>query len=413
MDESVFLKIPLFKDLPQADLGKLVQELPIEDYETGMYLFREGDPGEHLYVVIAGQLEVLLAGGTPEEMLLRVCGPGEYVGEMSLIMPEGQRTASVRAREHSQVWSMSRTKFNESLQRWPVLAYSMVGVLSQRLDATNESSFNDLQEKNRALQKAYDELKAAQVQIVEKERLEKELQVAAEIQLSILPDQLPAPDGYDFGARILPARQVGGDFYDVFPVNHHQIGVLIGDVADKGVPSALFMARAHALVMAEADSGLGAGAVMGLVNRHITRLEKSSQFVTALYGLLDLGTGEFAYARAGHEPPLVLTPDGKVERLPFGPGMSLGLWEAITLDERSMVLSPGSTLLLFTDGMTDCRRVGGESFGLERIQHTLSLLVGLTAQQVCDRLLETLREFQGGAPQDDDVTLVAIHAAEQ
>ena len=411
MDESVFLKIPLFKDLPQVELGKLVQELPVHDYEPGMYLFHEGDHGEHLYVVISGELEVLLAADTPEEMLLRVCGPGEYVGEMSLIMPEGQRTASARAREHTQVWSMSRAKFNESIQRWPVLAYSMVGVLSQRLNATNESSFHDLQEKNRALQKAYDELKAAQVQLVEKERLERELEVAADIQLSILPDQLPAPVGYDFGARILPARQIGGDFYDVFPVNAEQLGVLIGDVADKGVPAALFMARAHALVMAEADSGLGPGAVMGLVNRHITRLEKSSQFVTALYGLLDLGTGEFAYARAGHEPPILLTADGKVVRLAFGPGMSLGLWEAITLDERSIMLPPGSTLLLFTDGMTDCRNPQGEAFGMERIQQTLSGLAGLTAQGVCGRLLDTLKSYQNGAPQDDDVTLVAIHAA--
>jgi sigma-B regulation protein RsbU (phosphoserine phosphatase) len=289
----------------------------------------------------------------------------------------------------------------------------MVGVLSQRLDATNEASFHDLQEKNRALQKAYDELKAAQAQIVEKERLERELEVAADIQLSILPDELPTPDGFDFGARILPARQVGGDFYDAFPINNTQVGVLIGDVADKGIPSALFMARAHALVMAEADSGLGPGAVMGLVNRHITRLEKSSQFVTALYGLLDLTTGEFSYARAGHEPPLLLKPDGMVERLPYGPGMALGLWDAITLDEKSVNLPPGSTLLLFTDGMTDCRNPEGDAFGLERIKQTLSGLAGLRAQEVCDRLFDTLQSYQNGAKQDDDVTLVAVHAARQ
>lgn len=412
MDQSVFRKIPLFKDLPLPELYKLVHELPVEVYESGVYLFREGDRGESLYVVIDGQLEVLLAADTPEEMLLRVLGTGEYVGEMSLIMPEGQRTASVRTREPTRVWTMSRAKFHESIQRWPVLAYSMVGVLSQRLEATNESSFHDLQEKNRALQKAYNELKAAQAQIVEKERLERELELAAEIQLSILPDQLPAPTGYDFGARILPARRVGGDFYDVFPVNEDQTGVVIGDVADKGIPSALFMARAHALVMAEADTGLGPGAVMGLVNRHITRLEKSSQFVTALYGLLHQGTGEFSYARAGHEPPLLLSPDGKVERLQFGPGMSLGLWETITVDERTVQLVPGSTLLLFTDGMTDCRNPAREAFGLERIKQTLSGLAGLTAQEVCDRLLETLQDYQGGASQDDDVTLVAIHSAE-
>ena len=111
---------------------------------------------------------------------------------------------------------MSRAFFNDLLLRWPVLAYAMVNILSERLDATNNASFRDLTQKNHALQKAYDELKAAQAQLIEKERLERELKVAAEIQISILPDVLPRAPGFDFGARILPARSVGGDFYDVF-----------------------------------------------------------------------------------------------------------------------------------------------------------------------------------------------------
>ena len=410
MDESAFLKIPLFHDLPREELIKLVSELPLAEYEPGVYLFREGDLGESLCVVASGSLEVLLAADTADEMLLRICGTGEYVGEMSLIMPKGERTASVRAREKTRVWTMSRAKFNDALRQWPVLAYTMVGILSQRLDATNAASFHDLVEKNRALQKAYDDLKAAQAQLVEKERLERELQVAAEIQLSILPDELPQAPGYDFGARILPARQVGGDFYDVFPALDGKFGVVIGDVADKGVPSSIFMARTHALIMAEADTGLDAAQVMHLVNRHITRLEKSTQFVTALYGLLDHNTGEFAYARAGHEPPLLLTMDGQVERLPYGPGMSLGMWDTIKIDQRTIRMPVGSTLLLFTDGMTDCRNPEGSAFGLERIKETLSGLVGLPAQQVCDHLLETLKHYQNGASQDDDVTLVAIHS---
>ena len=244
-----------------------------------------------------------------------------------------------------------------------------------------------------------------------KERLERELQVAAEIQLSILPDALPNLPGFDFGACILPARQVGGDFYDVFSVADHMMGVLIGDVSDKGVPAALFMARAHALIMAEADTGMSPGQVMRLVNAHITRLQKSTQFVTALYGLLDDRTGEFSFARAGHEPPLLLRSDGSVERLPHGPGMSLGMWETIRIDERSLTLPPGSTLVLFTDGLTDCRNPQGEAFGLERIKSTLAELAGLSAQQVCDHLLKTLLAHQGGASQDDAVTLAAIHVA--
>ncbi len=411
MDESAFLKIPLFQNVPSGDLVKMVNELPVETYEPGSYLFRDGDPGEHLYVVIEGDLEILLAADSPDEMLLKVCGPGEYVGEMGLILADGKRTATVRAKTKARTWVMSRAKFTQVLQRWPVIAYSMVNILSERLDATNDATFRDLTEKNHALQKAYDELKAAQVQLIEKERLERELKVAAEIQLSILPDVLPAVKGFDFGARILPARRVGGDFYDIFLLGESKTGVVIGDVADKGVPAALFMARAHALIMAEADTGMTAGEVLRLANGHITHLQKSAQFVTALYGILNSETGQFAFARAGHEPPLILRPDGIVERLPHGPGMSLGLWDDITLDELTVKIEKGSTLVLFTDGMTDCRDPQGNAFGLERIKTTMAGMAGLPAQEVCDRLFNTLMSYQNGSNQDDDVTLVAIHAA--
>jgi serine phosphatase RsbU (regulator of sigma subunit) len=409
MIANLLAKIPLFADLPPDELERLVALLDSKEMKAGEILFREGDPGEHLYVVMNGELEVLMGEGKPDELILNVLREGEYLGEMSLIVPGGHRTASVRARGPATLVSMSRSQFMDITERYPVLASSMVRVLSQRLDATNTQTFRDLTEKNRQLQAAYDELQAAQAQLIEKERMERELQVAADIQISILPDELPKVEGYNFGARILPARQVGGDFYDVFEVDKNRIGVLIGDVADKGVPSALFMARAHALIMAEADTGLTPGEVLGLVNRHITRLQKSTQFVTVLYGILDLTTREFSYARAGHEPPLVLYPDGNVERIPHSAGMAIGLWNAISLDERMITLAPSTTLLLYTDGMTDCRDPNGVAFGLERIKQTLCRYTNLTAQQVCDELLDTLKYYQDGAKQDDDVTLVAVH----
>ncbi|MBI5935553.1 MAG: SpoIIE family protein phosphatase [Chloroflexi bacterium] len=406
---NLLARIPLFADLPEAELDQLIAMLKVVELKPRDVLFREGDVGEHFYVIADGELEILRAAGQPEELLLNVIGEGQYLGEMSLIMPGGQRTADVRARTTVTLLVMSRAEFDDLLRRFPLLAYSMVRVSSERLDNTNTSTFRDLTEKNRQLQKAYDELKAAQEQLIEKERLERELQVAAEIQVSILPDVLPTHPNYDFGARIDPARQVGGDFYDVFPVGENKIGVLIGDVADKGVPSAIFMARIHALIMAESDALPTAALVLRKVNEHVTRLEKVTQFVTALYGILDCATGDFDYARAGHEPPLLLTADG-VQRLPHGPGMALGIWEDITLDVGRVRLTPGASLLLFTDGMTDCRDPQGEAFGLERIEESFLALRGLPSQEVCDRLLKTLLDYQHGSNQDDDVTLVAIHA---
>ncbi len=409
MTVNLLSRIPFFTNLPPEELDRVMAGLEVVNLKPGEILFREGDTGDHMYVIVGGELEILKGPTTDEEMILNTIHAGEYIGEMSLITG-APRTASARSRGDVILLSMSRVQLMDLLQRHPHLANDMVGVLSQRLDNTNVSTFRDLTEKNRQLQQAFDELKAAQELLIEKERLERELKVAAEIQMSILPDILPLVDGFDFGGRILPARQVGGDFYDVFVLDNHKIGLVIGDVADKGVPSAIFMARAHALIIAEADSDISPGDVLRRVNRHITRLEKSTQFVTALYGVLDINTGEFNYARAGHEPPLLLTSDGAVNRLPYKPGMALGLWEEIALDEYSVHLPKDSLLVMFTDGMTDCRNPEGEPFGLQRIKDTTSGLRKISAQLGCDQLFDTLMLYQSGAKQDDDVTLLAIHA---
>lgn len=403
-------RIPLFEGLPSEELDRLMSALDVVNLKSGDILFREGDLGEHLYVMVRGELEINMASNTDDELILNVLKEGEYLGEMSLIMPGGRRSAGARARGDVVLLSMSRSQFQDLLQRHPELANAMVKVLSQRLDNTNVSTFRDLTEKNRQLQEAFDELKAAQELLIEKERLERELKVAADIQMSILPDVLPAHPHYDFGGRILPARQVGGDFYDVFELSDNKLGVLIGDVADKGVPSAIFMARAHALIIAEADRASTPGEVLMMANKHITRFEKSRQFVTALYGVLDAETGEFSYARAGHEPPLLLDPQGEVHRLPHKPGMALGLWENIMLDENRIRIPQGSLLVMFTDGMTDCRNPLGESFGLDRIKKTVAGLQNVSAQSGCDQLLESLMNYQDGSKQDDDVTLLAVHA---
>ena len=410
MSVNLLARIPLFSDLPPEELDRLMAALEVVNLKSGDMLFREGDVPEHLFIMVSGELEINMGSGTGNELVLNVLREGEYFGEMGLIMPGGRRTAGARARGDVVLLSMSRNRFGELLQTHPLLANAMVSVLSQRLDNTNISTFRDLTEKNRQLQKAFDELKAAQEQLIEKERLERELKVAAEIQLSILPDVLPSHPDFDFGGRILPARQVGGDFYDVFELGDNKLGVLIGDVADKGVPSAIFMARAHALIIAEADNVSTPGEVLRMVNKHITRLEKSTQFVTALYGVLDTTTREFSYARAGHEPPLLLEADGTVQRLPHKPGMALGLWENIALDEYSFVMPKGSVLMMFTDGMTDCRNPKGEPFGLERIKSTMTELKDFSAQVGCDQLFDTLMTYQNGSKQDDDVTLVAVHA---
>ncbi len=376
--------------------------------QPGEVLFREGEPGESLFIVLEGQLDVLLALGTSDEKPIARLGEGEFIGEMSLLIPGRARTASVRAAKAARLWRMTHDDFDALLVRQPTLAYTMVCTLTRRLDETNSGAFRDLQAKNLQLQEAYDELKAAQIQIVEKERLERELQLAAEIQVSILPRVLPPVPGYTFGAAMHPARMVGGDFYDVFRLDQNSLGVVIGDVADKGIPSAIFMARTHALIMSEAAHGGTAGETLRRTNHHLIQLAQSDLFVTVLFGLLDPANGVFAFARAGHEVPMLLGGDGRSKAIPHGTGQPVGVLEDFRLDETTVKLTPGDTLLLFTDGVTDTRSPHGEVFGYGRLQSSLEKLKVHSGQQVCDGILQTLREFQSDARQEDDITMLAI-----
>ena len=406
----LFKKIPILSELPRSELDHLADSLQVVTLQTGEVLFREDEKGDCLYIVLEGELEVLLGFGKHDEKVMAVLGPGEFIGEMSLLIPGRARTASIRAVGPARLWKMTRADFDALLLRQPKLADTMVRTLTRRLDATNSSAFKDLQEKNRQLQEAYDELKNAQAQIIEKERLERELQVAAEIQISILPQELPQARGYDFGACMIPARMVGGDLYDVFPLEEGKIGVLIGDVADKGIPAAIYMARTHALIMVEAKHGGTPAEILLRANRHLILLQQADQFVTVLFGILDTMNGVLDVVRAGHEMPVLISDSGEVINLSQGIGQPIGVFDAPLMDEQKVGLPAGSTLLFFTDGVTDCVNKNGEQFGHARLNKTLASLAGREGQETCNLLLETLKGYQTDASQADDIAMVAIHS---
>lgn len=408
MEEEILAKIPIFANLPPSELAYLTGALAIEEIQPGTVLFNEGDYGDIFYMINSGEVEIWKALDTPDAHLLAVRGPGEFIGETSLLNPGGLRTASVRTRSPARLWKMTRAEFNNLLARQPMLAYELVRVLSTRLTSAHNLALQDLQAKNQQLSQAYEELKAAQAQLVEKERLERELQVASQIQMSILPRTLPQVDGYNFGARILPARAVGGDFFDIFPLQPGQVGVVVGDVSDKGLPSALYMARAHALLYAEASHRATPTRVLERLNQHLLAVGAQRLFVTALYGILDPPSAQFEYTRAGHELPILLEGQSEVRLASYEQGQLLGMLDEPVFDRQTISLPPGGTLLLYSDGVTDGRDPQGEHFGMPRFLDELRSTAGLSAQQLCDYLLARLAAFQGASPQDDDITLVAI-----
>jgi sigma-B regulation protein RsbU (phosphoserine phosphatase) len=408
MNKSLIRTIPLFSDLPQGEIEILAAELVERTYPVGTILFREGDPGECFYILLAGVVEIVKAMDTPNERVLAHRSAGEFIGEMGLLNRDGLRTASGRVEEEVELWEMTHQDFEALLHRVPALAYEMLRVLSTRLRDANDITIHDLMEKNLQLEKAYASLQAAQQQIIEKEILERELMQAREIQESMLPQTLPQLEGYEIGARMVPARMVGGDFYDVIPLGKDELGCVVGDVSGKGVPAALFMALTRSLLRAEAHPGDSPGEVLQRVNRHLLDMNARGLFVTVLYGILRKTTGEFAFARAGHEPLVWLDAAGGIYVTPIKVSHVLGLFAEPALETQALTVPAGGVLLLYTDGVTEARNPQGGFFELDNFLAVLPGISMCTAQEICDEVVDILADFHGTAAQADDITLVAI-----
>ena len=401
--------IPLFRSLPADELARLQGVFETRHVNAGEWFLEEGQHSDHFFVILQGQVAIVKAAGSAEESVLGLRDPGDFIGEMGLLNPDGARTASARATADSRLLVIKFSDITDLVRRHPHLAYELASVLSVRMTAGQDKTIHTLREKNEKLQQAYDELKAAQEQIIQKEKLEKELQVAREIQYSILPSRLPDLAGYDFGALMVPARAVGGDFYGIFPLGKGRMVLIIGDVTDKGVPAALFMAQTYALLRASSNPEDSLTRVLERVNFLLLGMNARGLFVTMIYGILDQATGEFRYVRAGHELPLLLAPEKQAGFVEAKGGLPLGIWDDPMIVENSLIIPPGGLLLLYTDGATDCMHPDGKRLtdeGLLQIAQTFA--PETPAQQVCKTIFETLETFQDGQAQFDDVTLLAV-----
>jgi len=408
-DELIRL-VPAFSSLPAQELESLAAALRPERFPVGTLLLQEGEAGESLHLLVDGEVEIVKALGTDGERLLGVRGPGSFIGEMSIFSRDGLHTASVRTRTVLSALSMARSDMAALLIRQPALAYEMVRTLSQRLEESENLTIHDLLEKNRELTRAYEELRAAQAQLVEKERLEAELQVARSIQRSFLPRTAPRLSGYDLGMLIEPVSSVGGDLFDFVRLRGDRLGIAVGDVSGHGVGSALFMALTFSLLRGEASRGVAPVRVLQRVNRLLLDMSDSGMFVTMLYGILDGPSREFSYARAGHPLPLVIDGGGEAMSPPTGIGQPLGLFDDMLLDAQELTIPPGGRLLLFTDGATEASDAEGQLFGQDQLCDVLRRAQGASAQELCHTAYDAVRSFCGAAAPEDDILFVAVQA---
>ncbi|PKL62387.1 MAG: serine/threonine protein phosphatase [Methanomicrobiales archaeon HGW-Methanomicrobiales-2] len=242
----------------------------------------------------------------------------------------------------------------------------------------------------------------------EKERIAKELEIAKEIQQSILPESAPVLPGFDLAGFNLPAREVGGDFFDYIPVGEGCWGVEIADVSGKGVPAALFMALSRTLVRASASENPDPARSILEANRYICMDSKTCMFVTLFYGILDTLKGTFTYVNAGHNPPILFREGSSIAELLQGKGIALGIFDDIELELVELRLNPGDTVVFYTDGVTEATNERDEEYGMERLTTLIPKLVDLGAREMIEAIVEDVTAHAGSQPQFDDITLVVL-----
>ena len=246
-----------------------------------------------------------------------------------------------------------------------------------------------------------------QKEMVVRERLETEVQLARQIQQTFLPESLPQFSEWELAARWKTARQVGGDFYDVFNLPDNKLGLFIADVSDKGVPAALFMALTRTLVRAAIVETESPAEALRRVNELLVPDTKQGMFVTAVYAVLDMDAGELTYVNAGHNPPLWVRSDGSMESL-TRTGVALGAAENMHYDQRIILLGKDDCILFYTDGLTESYNNDGDFYGEERLAQALKAGHCSSAHGLIDAVEKSLLDFVQDLPPADDLTMLVL-----
>ena len=231
--------------------------------------------------------------------------------------------------------------------------------------------------------------------------------MARGIQASLIPPGNPKIPGCSVSGYWQAARQVSGDFYDFIPLRDGSWGIVVADVADKGIPAALFMALCRTILRAVAISRVDPAEALMRANEIIDQDTQSDLFVTVFYAIWDPESGKICYANAGHNPPLLLRHDGSSTLLTQH-GMALGILPDIEMHSHTIHFSPGDTLLLYTDGVTEAINADMDEFGLDRLRHAVNHTRYTDADHITKSITRAIQSHAGDTPQFDDITLVVV-----
>ena len=422
MLDSALRQVPLFSQLPATALESLADSIGRRQLDSGEILFHQGEPGLECFVILEGQLEVItFVHG--DELRLDVYRPGQIIGEMALL-DRSPRSATVRALEAADLVVLGEEAFKTLLSSNPELAMSLLRSGTTRMRNTNQRMIADLERKNAELLAAYEQLKAAQSELIRLNRLEEELAVARRIQQSFLPRTLPALPGWQLAAYSRGAQAVGGDFYDCIELADGHLGLVVADVCGKGVTAALFVALTRSLLRAASQAPwifqgrmvLDAESVLTgalwLVNDYICREHAdSNMFITLFYAVLNPASGSLSYVNAGHNPPLLVTDGGASIHETDAGALPVGIMPSQSYEVLRTSIGPGERLVAFSDGITEAMDVAGEPYNDERLHAALRANAALETPALVATIIAEVDAYAAGAPQADDITLLIVTRA--
>jgi len=384
----------IFEGVAYAALETALEPLTIQDFAGETVLLKPGDANHSVLLVLRGELRIYLDQPGQGEFI--TAGVGECIGEMSVI-DERPVSAYVVALKGSRLLVIDGDTFLNRLMAIPRVSRNLMSVLSERMRRSDRLTIQRMR------------------RLLEMEQAQRELQYARTIQESQLPrEPLFADDArLDCVGRMCAAREVGGDFYDIFFLDARHLFFVVADVCGKGLPAALFMVRAIAVLRAQSgNQGQPENYIENLVaslNEDLCLYNSAQQFLTAFCGVLDLETHMLRYVNAGHNPPAKAGADGSFRYVgePINP--LVGMIPGLTFRAGETEVEPGSTLILYTDGVTEAENGGGGMFGEDRLLACLDASTGATAAQFVDTLFDDIRRFAASAEQSDDITVLAIH----
>lgn len=407
VDDAAKVVAQVFPGLGPPEIAALIEEATIRAHPADTTLCHEDRHEDTFYILLDG--EVSITANMPDGAIRQLAraSKGSFFGEMALI-DNSPRTATATTVCESTLAEISRATFMTLLSQHPSVAITILKKVTANLRATDRTTIADLSHKNRALYLALQDLKAAQAELVVRERMARDLEIAGDVQRSLLPQAFPDVRGWSMYGCNIPALEVGGDYFDVIALDTGKFALILADVADKSVQAALYMAMLRSLFVAEAKSFRSPRETLLSVHRgYFEAVRQTDTFATVFYGVLNVVDASFRYVRGGHDYPLMFRNHGKqIEELNPA-GRFIGMIEDLKLEERETTFNPGDTLMIYSDGVPDAVDSEFRSYGMDRFRRIARKHTGTDARELCDRVLEDIHRHRSEAPVQDDITLLA------